>query len=53
MVAAPTQRAEPVTAFIPYLMVFTGDGLPDVERRSVAVEPMTCARRTPSGAATA
>jgi aldose 1-epimerase len=27
----------------PYLMVFTGDGLPDVDRRSVAVEPMTCA----------
>ena len=27
----------------PYLMVFTGDGLPDVERRSVAIEPMTCA----------
>jgi aldose 1-epimerase len=26
-----------------YLMVFTGDGLPDVNRRSVAVEPMTCA----------
>jgi aldose 1-epimerase len=26
-----------------YLMVFTGDGLPDVERRSVAIEPMTCA----------
>jgi aldose 1-epimerase len=26
-----------------YLMVFTGDGLPDVERRSIAVEPMTCA----------
>jgi aldose 1-epimerase len=26
-----------------YLMVFSGDGLPDVERRSVAVEPMTCA----------
>ena len=25
-------------------MVFTGDGLPDVERRSVAVEPMTCAQ---------
>jgi aldose 1-epimerase len=25
-----------------YLMVFTGDGLPDVERRSLAVEPMTC-----------
>jgi len=27
----------------PYLMIFTGDGLPDVERRSLAVEPMTCA----------
>jgi aldose 1-epimerase len=27
----------------PYLMIFTGDGLPDVERRSIAVEPMTCA----------
>jgi aldose 1-epimerase len=27
----------------PFLMVFTGDGLPDVERRSLAVEPMTCA----------
>jgi aldose 1-epimerase len=27
----------------PYLMIFTGDGLADVERRSVAVEPMTCA----------
>jgi aldose 1-epimerase len=26
-----------------YLMVFTGDGLPDVERRSIAIEPMTCA----------
>lgn len=26
-----------------YLMVFTGDGLPDAARRSVAVEPMTCA----------
>jgi aldose 1-epimerase len=26
-----------------YLMVFTGDPLPDVARRSVAVEPMTCA----------
>jgi aldose 1-epimerase len=24
-------------------MIFTGDGLPDVERRSIAVEPMTCA----------
>jgi aldose 1-epimerase len=27
----------------PYLMLFTGDPLPDVERRSLAVEPMTCA----------
>ena len=27
----------------PYLMIFTGDGLPDVNRRSLAVEPMTCA----------
>jgi aldose 1-epimerase len=27
----------------PYLMVFTGDGLPDRARQSVAVEPMTCA----------
>jgi aldose 1-epimerase len=25
-----------------YLMVFTGDSLPDVARRSVAIEPMTC-----------
>jgi aldose 1-epimerase len=25
-----------------YLMVFTGDPLPDVRRRSLAVEPMTC-----------
>jgi aldose 1-epimerase len=25
-----------------YLMLFTGDPLPDVRRRSVAVEPMTC-----------
>jgi aldose 1-epimerase len=23
-------------------MVFTGDPLPDVNRRSVAIEPMTC-----------
>jgi len=27
----------------PYLMVFTGDSLPDGARSSVAVEPMTCA----------
>jgi aldose 1-epimerase len=26
----------------PYLMIFTGDALPDVNRRSIAVEPMTC-----------
>jgi aldose 1-epimerase len=26
----------------PFLMVFTGDPLPDVARRSIAVEPMTC-----------
>jgi aldose 1-epimerase len=26
----------------PYLMVFSGDPLPDVARRSLAVEPMTC-----------
>jgi aldose 1-epimerase len=26
-----------------YLMIFTGDGLADVDRRSIAVEPMTCA----------
>ena len=27
----------------PYLMVFSGDGLPEGARRSLAVEPMTCA----------
>ena len=26
----------------PYLQLFTGDPLPDVDRRSLAVEPMTC-----------
>jgi aldose 1-epimerase len=26
----------------PYLMVFSGDLLPDVHRRSLAIEPMTC-----------
>jgi aldose 1-epimerase len=26
----------------PYLMVFTGDPYPDLARRSIAVEPMTC-----------
>jgi len=29
-------------ASYPYLMLFTGDPLPDVDRRSLAVEPMTC-----------
>lgn len=31
-----------VDAAYRYLMVFTGDSLPDVNRRSLAVEPMTC-----------
>ena len=31
-----------VDAAYPYLMLFTGDPLPDVARRSLAVEPMTC-----------
>jgi aldose 1-epimerase len=26
----------------PYLMVFTGDPLPEVDRRSISIEPMTC-----------
>ncbi len=26
----------------PYLMLYTGDDRPDVNRRSLAVEPMTC-----------
>ena len=26
----------------PYLMLFTGDALPDIDRRALAVEPMTC-----------
>jgi len=29
-------------ASFPYLMLFSGDSLPDVSRRSLAVEPMTC-----------
>jgi aldose 1-epimerase len=36
----------PVTLWVdgayPYLMLFTGDTQPDVARRSLAVEPMTC-----------
>ena len=39
-------RVGPTTLWVdeswPYLMVFTGDPLPDVARHSVAVEPMTC-----------
>jgi aldose 1-epimerase len=31
-----------VDAHYGYLMLFTGDPLPDVQRRSLAVEPMTC-----------
>jgi aldose 1-epimerase len=31
-----------VDATYPYVMVFTGDPLPDVNRHSLAVEPMTC-----------
>ena len=31
-----------VDASYRYLMVFTGDPLPDVNRRSIAIEPMTC-----------
>ena len=39
-------RGDGVTLWVdegyPYLMLFTGDPLPDVARRSLAVEPMTC-----------
>jgi len=39
-------RGDGVTLWVdetyPYVMVFTGDPLPDVRRRSLAVEPMTC-----------
>jgi aldose 1-epimerase len=31
-----------VDGHYPYLMVFTGDPLPDVNRRALAIEPMTC-----------
>jgi aldose 1-epimerase len=31
-----------VDGTFPYLMVFTGDPLPDVARRALAVEPMSC-----------
>jgi aldose 1-epimerase len=40
------ERDDGVTFWVdekhPYLMVFTGDPLPDVSRRSLAIEPMTC-----------
>ena len=43
--ARATRRSRVVTLWVdesyPYLMVFTGD-LPDVARRGLAVEPMTC-----------
>jgi aldose 1-epimerase len=38
----PRGRTLWVDETYPYLMVFTGDPLPDVARRSLAVEPMTC-----------
>jgi aldose 1-epimerase len=40
---AATEIALWVDESFGYLMVFTGDPLPDVARRSLAVEPMTCA----------
>jgi aldose 1-epimerase len=40
------ERAARLTLWVdegyPYVMLFTGDPLPDVARRSLAVEPMTC-----------
>ena len=38
----PRGRTLWVDQAYPYLMLFTGDPLPDVARRSLAVEPMTC-----------
>jgi aldose 1-epimerase len=38
----PRGRTLWVDETYPYLMLFTGDSLPDVARRSLAVEPMTC-----------
>ena len=44
--SSASRRAEGLTLWVdegyPYLMLFTGDPLPDVDRRSLAVEPMTC-----------
>jgi aldose 1-epimerase len=37
-----TQVALWVDRSYPYLMLFSGDPLPNVNRRSLAVEPMTC-----------
>ena len=37
-----TQVSLWVDASYPYLMLFSGDPLPNVRRRSLAVEPMTC-----------
>ena len=39
--AATRSRSGPTDGY-GYLMLFTGDPLPDVSRRSLAVEPMTC-----------
>jgi aldose 1-epimerase len=40
--AAGSELSVWVNESYPYLMVFTGDTLADVNRRSIAVEPMTC-----------
>jgi aldose 1-epimerase len=40
--ATGTERELWVDESYRYLMLFTGDPLPDVNRRSLAVEPMTC-----------
>ena len=37
-----TSRTLWMDASYSYLMLFTGDTRPDVNRRSLAVEPMTC-----------
>jgi aldose 1-epimerase len=43
---APPDGGERLTLWVDgsygYVMVFTGDPLPDVARRSIAIEPMTC-----------
>ena len=38
---APAPRSGQTSAY-PYLMLYSGDDRPDVLRRSLAVEPMTC-----------